>query len=451
MSITEDIRLKFPKEFIFGTATSSYQIEGAWNEDGKGLSIWDVFCEQAGKVLNGETGKVACDHYHRYSEDIDLIKELGVNAYRFSISWPRILPKGEGVVNKSGLLFYDKILDLLNENNIKPWITIYHWDLPQVLQEKGGWESPSIIQSFESYTKIIAEAFKDKVAGWYVLNEPFVSSFVGNAWGIHAPGKMSINDALKVAHHHMLAQGKAIIALRNIIPKNIPVGTVVNVSDQVTFHDTINKDQFLARIKALSNYWFLDPVFFGSYPDVEVKLPFKITPDDQELMKQKIDVLGLNYYSRSVWTPNQSTPHFQGNAIEETSFLTEKKWKIYPHGLYKLIEDISNRYGKIPIQITENGAAFQDVYRDGDPTIIQDDDRIYYLRDHLAEVYRAIKNGFNVNGYFYWSLLDNFEWADGYSMKFGLIEVDPKTLERIPKKSYYYYQDVIKNGGILYP
>ncbi len=451
MDLNTEFRLKFPNDFTWGSATSSYQIEGAWNEDGKGASIWDVFCQKPGAIQNSESGNIACDHYHKYPEDIALIKELGVNSYRLSISWPRILPKGEGEINKSGIAFYDKILTLLNENNIKPWVTIYHWDLPQALQENGGWESPSIIQSFDNYTKVIAESFKDKVAGWYVLNEPFVSSFVGNAWGTHAPGKKSYDAALKVAHHHLLAQGKAIISLRDIVPKHIPVGTVINVSDQVTLHTTKDKSTFLERIKALTNYWFLDPLFFGSYPEVDVKLPFKTTNDEFELMKQDIDVLGINYYSRSIWVPNKQDSHFRGTALQESSFTTEKKWKIYPHGLYKIIEDLSHRYGKINIQITENGAAFQDIYRDGDPSIIQDDDRINYLRDHLAEVYKAIKNGFNVTGYFYWSLLDNFEWADGYSMKFGLIEVDPSTLERKPKKSFYYFKDIIKNGGITYP
>lgn len=451
MTLDSEYKLKFSNDFIWGTATSSYQIEGAWNEDGKGLSIWDVFCQQDGTIENNDSGNVACDHYHKYAEDINLIKDLGVNAYRFSIAWPRILPKGEGEINQAGIKFYDKILDLLNERNIKPWVTIYHWDLPQQLQEKGGWESPSIVQSFNEYTRVLAESFKDKVAGWYVLNEPFVSSFVGNAWGVHAPGKKSYDAALKVAHHHLVAQGKAIITLRDIIPKNIPVGTVVNISDVVTLNDTIEKEKFLDRIKALSYYWFIDPIFFGRYPENNIKLPFKVTSDDLDLMKQKIDVLGINYYSRSIFVPNQSDTHFQGTTLEETSYVTEKKWKIYPHGLYNIIEDLSKRYGKIPIQVTENGAAFQDIYREGNPAIIQDDDRIYYLRDHLAEVYKAIKNGFNVTGYFYWSLLDNFEWADGYSKKFGLIEVDPSTLQRIPKKSYYYYQDIIKNGGISYP
>ena len=444
-------KLKFPENFIWGTATSAYQIEGAWNEDGKGPSIWDTFCQKQGNILNNETGNIACDHYHKYTIDIRLLKELGVKAYRFSISWPRILPKGKGEINKAGIQFYTKLIDQLIEYDIEPWVTLYHWDLPQALQDKGGWESLSTVNAFLEYVKVIGESFKDKVAGWYVLNEPFVSSFIGNAWGVHAPGNKSYNIALKVAHHHLLAQGKAISALREIVPNNIPIGTVVNVSEVTALHDTKDKNKFINRLKDLNLYWFLDPLFFGKYPDSEFKLPFKVNSDDFELMKQKIDVLGINYYFRAIYIPDPSDKHFHAKIMEEKSYVTEKNWKIHPHGLYQIIRDISDRYGKIPIQITENGGAFQDVYRQGNQFNIQDDDRIAYIRDHLAEVYRAIKNGYNVTGYFYWSLLDNFEWADGYSMKFGIIEVDPVSLKRTPKKSFYYYKDVISNNSLIYP
>ena len=278
--------LKFPNNFIWGVATSSYQIEGAWKDDGKGLSIWDTFCQKPGTIHNGDTGNIACDHYHKFKEDIDLIKELGVKAYRLSISWPRILPKGKGDINKPGLKFYDTLLDYLNEKQIKPWVTMYHWDLPQSLQENGGWESRDIIPAFENYAKILAEAFKDKVAGWYILNEPFVSSFLGHAWGSHAPGKKSYESALKVAHHHLVSQGKAIIALRDILSKNVPIGTVINIGDVTTPQDTPNRNEFLNSLDAKSYYWFLDPVFYGKYPDTGEALPFKVTADDYESMKQ---------------------------------------------------------------------------------------------------------------------------------------------------------------------
>ncbi len=445
------VQLKFPKNFLWGTATSAYQIEGAYQDDDKGLSIWDVFCQEPGKIFNGDTGNIACDHYHRYKNDLALIKELGVNAYRFSISWPRILPKGQGKINTIGIKFYDNLIDQLNEAGIQPWVTLYHWDLPQELQNKGGWESPMIIDAFEEYTKLVGESFKDKVAGWYILNEPFVSSFLGNAWGTHAPGKKSYEIALKVAHHHLMAQGKAIIALRDILPKNIPVGTVVNVSNEVTQPSTPNKEKFLSKLKDLTRYWLLDPIYFGKYPDTDYKLPFKVNESDFELIKQKIDILGINYYARSIWIPDENTEYFKGKTIPEASYVTEKKWKIHPYGLFQTIRELSERYGKIPMQITENGAAFEDIWKQGNPEIIQDDDRIVYIRDHLAEVLRAIKNGYNVTGYFYWSLLDNFEWADGYSMKFGIVEVDQKTLKRNPKKSFYYYKDIVKKNSLIYP
>ena len=446
-------KLHLPDRFLWGVATSAYQIEGAWQEDGKGLSIWDVFCQQPETIMNGESGNIACDHFHKFEEDLNLIKMLGVKSYRFSISWPRIMPEGQGKVNPSGIKFYEKILDRLHEFNIQPWVTLYHWDLPQSLQEKGGWESPHIVNAFAEYTRVLAETFQDKISGWYILNEPFVSAFVGNAWGKHAPGKHSYAVALKVAHHHLMAQGKAITILRDIIPKQIPIGTVVDVSGAAaaTLHETKDPDKFVNRIKDLTLYWFLDPLFFGKYPDTDIQLPFNVESSDFELMKQKIDVLGINYYSRSIWVPNPNDPHFQGRILQETSYVTEKKWKIYPYGLYQIIEDLSRRYGNIPIQITENGAAFQDIYRHGNPLIIQDDDRIAYIRDHIAEVYRAIINGYNVTGYFYWSLLDNFEWSDGYSMKFGLVEVDRKTLQRTPKKSFYYYKNIVQNNELVFP
>lgn len=445
------IEIKFPKNFIWGTATSAYQIEGAYQDDEKGLSIWDVFCQEKGKIFNGDTGNIACDHYHRYKDDLALLKELNVNAYRFSISWPRILPRGKGKINENGIRFYENLINQLNEADIQPWVTLYHWDLPQALQEKGGWESPDIINAFEEYTKVIGEKFKDKVAGWYILNEPFVSSFLGYAWGMHAPGKKSYDAALKVAHHHLMAQGKSIMALRDILPKNVPVGTVVNVSNEVTQPSTQNRENFLTKIKNLTRYWFLDPIFLGEYPKTDYKLPFKVNKDDMELIHQKIDVLGINYYSRSIWIPDEDREYFKGKSIPEQAFVTEKKWKIHPNGLFQTIKELSKRYGKIPIQITENGAAFEDIWRQGNPEIIQDDDRIIYIRDHLAEVLRAIKDGYNVTGYFYWSLLDNFEWADGYSMKFGIVEVDQNTLKRTPKKSFYYYKDVVKNNSFIYP
>ncbi|MFW9928536.1 MAG: GH1 family beta-glucosidase [Candidatus Thorarchaeota archaeon] len=445
--------IKFPKKFLWGVATSSYQIEGGWQDDGKGPSIWDIFSQKTGNIINGENADIACDHYHRFEEDIKLIHDLGVPAYRFSISWPRVLPKGQGKVNTKGLKFYEKIIEILNEIGIQPWVTLYHWDLPQALQEKGGWENPLIIKAFEEYTQLIVETFQDKIAGWYVLNEPFVSSFVGNAWGKHAPGKQSYETALKVAHHQLMAQGKSIMILKDFLPHNIPVGTVVDVSASTaaTLSQTKNANSFINRIKTLHLYWFLDPLFFGKYPEIDLDIPFRTNSEDFDVIKQKIDVLGINYYSRNIWIPDMTDTYFQATMQPESSYVTEKKWKIYPQGLYQVIEDISKRYSNIPIQITENGAAFQDIIRVGNPPVIQDDDRIAYIRDHIAEIYRAITNGYNVTGYFLWSLLDNFEWADGYSMKFGIVEVEKNSLNRIPKKSFYYYKDTVTRNEFIFP
>jgi beta-glucosidase len=436
-------RIIYPRDFIWGAAASSYQIEGAWNEDGKGESIWDRFSHTAGNVKNGDTGDTACDHYHRYKEDVALMKELGLRAYRFSISWPRVLPNGRGTINKPGLDFYRRLIDELVSVGIEPWVCLYHWDLPQSLQDEGGWANREIVGHFADYVQLIARELGDKVKKWVILNEPGVVAAVGYLMGVHAPGIKDVNTFLKVSHHQLLAQGKAVQALRNINP-NFEIGTALNLSPVHPISSAKEDEEAASRLDVGWNRWYLDPLFKSEYPPFAERM-INPTKEDLEVIHQPLDFLGVNYYQRTLVAHDPTEPLIAARMVSRNSFLTEMGWEIYPDGLYQILMRLKEEYNNPLVYITENGAAFDDkVTRNGE---VQDDDRIAFLRDHMVAAYRAMKEGARVKGYLVWSIMDNFEWAEGYAKRFGLIHIDYRTLKRIPKKSAHWYKQLITDNG----
>ena len=445
---TTKTEISFPHDFLWGIASSAYQIEGAWNADGKGESIWDRFSHTPGKIMNDDTGDVACDHYHRYPEDVALMKELGVQAYRFSISWPRVLPKGRGAANRSGLNFYRCLVDKLLERGIEPWVCLYHWDLPQALQDEGGWANPNVIQGFADYVRLIALELGDVVKRWVVLNEPRCVAWLGHLTGIHAPGMKNLGLALKVSHNLELAQGRAVQTLRSI-SHNFQVGTVVDLNAIHPISDDKNDRKAASKLDEFWNRWFIDPIFKGEYPPLAEKLGLKPDHEDMEVIKQPLDFLGVNYYTRLLATYDPSDPLVQAKQVKKRTPITEKGWEIYPNGLYEMLMRLRREYGNPLLYVTENGVAFEDNVTKGGK--IQDDDRIAFLRDHIAQAYRAIKEGVRLNGYFIWTIIDNFEWAEGYSQRFGLVQTNYQSLKRTPKKSFYWYKQVIANNGVSFP
>lgn len=440
-------RITYPPEFIWGAAASSYQIEGAWNEDGKEESIWDRFSHTSGNIKNDDSGDIACDHYHRYKEDVALMKELGLRAYRFSISWPRVLPKGRGNINKPGLDFYHRLIDELLGAGIEPWLCLYHWDLPQSLQDKGGWANRDIVQHFASYTALIARQFGDRVKKWVVLNEPAVVAVAGHLLGIHAPGIKDVNAFLKVSHHLLLSQGKAIQVLRDINP-NFEVGTALNLSPVYPISSNSKDQEAASRLDECWNRWYLDPLFKGEYPPFAEKM-INPTKEDMVVIHQPLDFLGVNYYHRLLVAHDPTEPLIGARLIPRSAFVTEMGWEIYPDGMYEILMRLKREYNDPVLYITENGAAFDDkVKRNGE---IQDDDRVAFLRDHMVAAYRALKEGARLRGYLVWSIMDNFEWAEGYVKRFGLVHVDYRTLKRTPKKSAHWYKQLIADNGFTLP
>jgi beta-glucosidase len=440
----------FPQDFIWGTATASYQIEGAYKEDGKGESIWDRFSHSPGKVFKGHTGDVACDHYHRYEEDIKLLKKLGVKSYRLSIAWTRIFPEGRGQVNQKGIEFYKKLINLLIENEITPAVTLYHWDLPQKLQDIGGWTNPEVVESYVDFAKLMFKELGDLVPLWITHNEPWVVSILGNGWGNHAPGIRDFKTALLVAHNLMLSHGKAVKAYREMGFKG-KIGITLNLSP--TYAASVSEEDKLAAglQDGFNNRWFLDPVLKGSYPEDLVQLykekdllpEFKA--EDLSIMSEQTDFLGINYYSRGVIKFNKNGYPLPIDYVQTNNDKTEMGWEIYPEGLYDLLTRLHKDYDGIDIMITENGAAFNDIVnREGQ---VLDDNRLDYIYKHLVQCHNAIEAGVNLKAYYVWSMMDNFEWAEGYAKRFGITYVNYETQERILKKSARWYSEVIKNNG----
>lgn len=441
-------RADFPADFVWGAATAAYQIEGAAQVDGRSPSIWDVFSHTPGKIDNNDNGDIACDHYFRYQEDVALMRKIGLNAYRFSISWPRILPDGVEKLNPKGLDFYSRLVDELLENGIQPYATLYHWDLPQVLEDKGGWSNRDTAYYFAEFADKISRHLGDRVKCWATLNEPGVSAFHGYLTGEHAPGLKSMNKAIRAAHHLLLAHGLAMpILRRNVTGPGTELGITLSF-DWVDPADPAAAN--LAHIKdAWDNRFFLDPVFKGVYPGelfavTNPHLP--VEPDDMSIISAPVDFLGVNYYFRTMvkgWK-DQANMNFE-TGRNDASPHTVMDWEVYPEGLYKLLTRFHQEYHIPKIYITENGAAYKDVVEEeqGEP-FVHDSERLNYLRQHFKVALKAIQEGVPLAGYFVWSLLDNFEWGYGYDKRFGLVYVDYPTQKRIIKDSGFWYQKLLQ-------
>ncbi|MFQ3648653.1 MAG: GH1 family beta-glucosidase [Anaerolineae bacterium] len=439
--------MQFPSDFLWGAATSSYQIEGAVNEDGRGDTIWDVFCRTPGKVANGDTGDVACDHYHRYKDDVALMASLGLKGYRFSVAWSRIFPEGRGRIEPRGLDFYDRLVDELLAHNITPFLTLYHWDLPQALQEIGGWENRDTLSAFAAYADTVSRKLGDRVKHFATHNEPFVIAFVGNLWGIHAPGKQDLAAALLVSHHLMVSHGMAIDALRANVPDG-KHGIVLNFTP--SYPATLSHaDREAARlVDGFNNRWFIDAILRGHYPPDMAQhfgaAMFDIQDGDQALMTRPIDFLGVNYYTRNLVRAGNGM--FKEEYLKTDNEYTDMDWEVYPQALFDLLMRFKAEYHTPELYITENGSAWPDVVAaDGK---VYDDGRERYLRGHLAACWRAIQEGVPLKGYFQWSLLDNFEWAEGYNKRFGMTYVDYATQQRILKQSGHFYQRVVAANAL---
>ena len=439
---------RFPPGFLFGAATSAYQIEGAVDEDGRGPSIWDTFCQVPGAVTHADSGAIACDHYHRLDSDLDLIAGMGLTAYRFSIAWPRIVPDGTGTVSQKGLDFYRRLVDGLHARGIEPAATLYHWDLPQPLQDAGGWTSRDTVSYFCEYAQVVLDSLGDVVPRWVTINEPFCSAMVGHLQGRHAPGIADLTSALTSAHHLLLAHGQAVGIIRRSAP-GARVGITQLFSD-ISAASESDADQAAARrLDGYENRWFLEPVLHGNYPaDMlawygrQVPIDF-IRDGDMQVVAAPTDFLGVNYYETKTVAEDTGEPYHNARVLPRTGSLTAGGLDVSPAGFGRLLRRVHG-YTALPLYITENGAAFHDYV---DPEGGVDDlERVSYLNDHFSETLDAIEAGVDVRGYFVWSLLDNFEWADGYSRRFGLVYVDFGTQARIPKASARWYQRLIATG-----
>jgi beta-glucosidase len=444
--------IAFPDNFRWGAASASYQIEGAWNEDGKGESIWDRFSHTPEKILDGSSGDEACDFYHRYEDDIKIAKQLGIQVFRLSIAWTRIIPGGTGAVSKSGIEYYKKVLRCLRDNNIESAVTIYHWDLPQVLQDRGGWANREIMNWFSEYSKVLFKEFGSLVDYWITLNEPYVTSFAGHWTGEHAPGCRDYSLALSTIHHQLLSHGSAVREYRETGLK-APIGITLNMSAFYPWDPESEIDCELAEISRMQkNDVFADPVYKGEYPQKffeylktkGIKLP-DIHGGDMELISEKTDFFGLNtYYPNRVHFNEKVWPiaaEFKKNKAPHTV----TGWEVCPEGIYDLLVWINSKYQPQKVIITENGAASNDwVSSDGK---VYDPNRQEYLFLYLKAVKRAIENGVPVTGYYLWSFTDNVEWAWGKDRRFGIIYLDYETQKRILKESAFWYANVIKNNG----
>lgn len=445
---------KFPDEFLWGAGTYAYQVEGAAFADGKGESIWDRFCSIPGTILHGDTGLVACDHYHRYREDIQLMKELGLQSYVFSIAWPRVIPQGRGEVNPRGLDFYEQLIDGLLEAGIEPFVTLYHWDLPQALEDAcGGWLSRDTAYAFAEYTDVVTRRLGDRVRRWLTLNEPAVTAFDAYESGEHAPGHRDAREAWHTTHHFLLAHGLAVPIIRANGNPETQVGITLNFTAIHPASDS-PEDRDAARfLDGKLHRWFLDPIFRGQYPDDVAQRLGDFMPEvragDLAIISSPLDYLGANYYTRSVVGASPDGPRAIANFPsfrQEGSEYTTMNWEIYPAGLYEHLARLHRDYHIPNIYIIENGAAFADTVAPGGR--VHDPRRQSYLREHLLQVHRALSEGVPLRGYSIWALMDNFEWSLGYSQRFGITYIDYKTQQRIIKDSGLWYKQVIATGSI---
>ncbi|MFO1393149.1 MAG: GH1 family beta-glucosidase [Steroidobacteraceae bacterium] len=438
--VDHDARLKrrFPPGFVWGAATSAYQIEGATRDDGRGDSIWDAFCRRPGAIKDGSNGDRACDHYHRFEADVDLMASLGIGAYRFSIAWPRVQPLGEGAWSEKGFAFYQRLMERLQNRGIAPYVTLYHWDLPQALQEKGGWTSRDTAHRFVDYAAEVARRLGRGAATIATHNEPWVIATLGHEAGIFAPGQRSQRAAMQASHHLLLSHGLALQALR-AEGVSAPLGIVLN---QSPIHAATDSAEDIAQAHladGLTIRWYMDPLLTGRYPDDVLAFLGEDAPPvrdgDMQIIRQPLDFLGINYYTRNI--SGTGAPLEPKHPDRE---VTAMGWEVFPQGLTELLRRLNADYPLPPLYITENGAAYPDRLADGR---VADVDRIRYLHSHIAALADALDAGVDVRGYFVWSLLDNFEWADGYSKRFGIVYVDYETQRRIPKDSAFWYRDFL--------
>lgn len=448
----------FPQNFLWGAATAAYQIEGAWKEDGKGESIWDRFSHTPGKIENGGTGDVACDHYHRWSEDIALMKSLGLLAYRFSIAWPRLLPAGRGQVNQAGLDFYSRLVDGLLAAGITPLATLYHWDLPQTLQDEGGWPNRATAETFVEYADLVTRHLGDRVKHWITHNEPWVIAFLGHQLGLHAPGWQDWPATIRTAHHVLLSHGWAVPVIRRNSPE-AEVGITLNLAPIVPASASAADFQAARHTDGYLNRWFLDPLYGRHYPadmvadyTAQGRLPAGglsfVQPGDLDVIAVKTDFLGINYYFRTIARADEADTDLL-DIVSPASQVerTDMGWEVYPDGLFDILCRVHFEYQPPKLYVTENGASYGDAPDAAGR--VRDERRLTYLRQHFAAAHRAIQTGVPLAGYFVWSLMDNFEWAKGYNQRFGLVWVDYQTQQRLPKDSAHWYREVIAQNGFL--
>ncbi|MCD9020198.1 GH1 family beta-glucosidase [Cohnella silvisoli] len=442
---------KFPDSFVWGVAASSYQIEGAADRDGRTPSIWDTFSETPGKVYGGHTGALACEHYVRYPEDVRLMAQLGVKHYRFSVSWSRIFPE-KGVLNERGLAFYRSLLEEMEKHGITPLLTLYHWDLPQWIQDEGGWVNRNTIDYYLDYARVMFATFGADVPIWNTINEPWCAAILGYGVGVHAPGHTNWREAIVAAHHLLLASGLAIREYRKFGLTG-RIGITLNLDHNDSATEDERDEAARRRHDGHLNRWFLDPLYKEDYPE-DMKAWYHprigefdfIVPGDMEIIGEPGDFLGVNYYTRTVIREGNDHPVLlTEQVVQEGCEVTDMGWEVHPESLFKLLCRIRDDYADIPIYITENGAAQDDHMVDGK---IEDADRIRYLQAHLEQALRFIRIGGNLQGYYLWSFLDNFEWAYGYGKRFGIIHVDFGTQIRTPKQSAYWYRNVMLAGGL---
>jgi beta-glucosidase len=443
--------VRFPEGFVWGAGTAAYQIEGATRVDGRGESIWDRFVETPGNVVNGDTGERACEHYYRWREDLELMQSLGLQSYRFSIAWPRIQPDGRGRPNQKGLDFYRRLVQGLLEREIEPFPTLYHWDLPQALEDEGGWSSRSVVSRFAEYAEIVFEALGDIAQLWTTHNEPWVTSILGYATGTKAPGATDWSRALRAAHHALVAHGAAVQVYRATGQQG-RIGITLDPRAVQPATDSADDRAAAWRLDGHHNRWFLDPIFRGSYPEDMLELyernvgPFDaVLEGDLELTSAPIDFLGVNFYRPDVVEADRSDGVLGLGPVELDVEQTAIGWPVVPETLTDLLVRLRRDYGDIPLMVTENGAAFDDRL-DGDD-VVDDSQRVAYINGHLEAIRQAIAAGVDVRAYYVWSLLDNFEWELGYGTRFGIVYVDYETQRRIPKESAHWYRRVIAGNG----
>lgn len=438
--------IEFPKEFVWGASTSSYQIEGAWNEDDKGRSIWDTFTQTTTKIKGNHTGNRACNHYHLYKNDVVLMKSLGLQAYRFSTAWTRLFPQGGGKANAKGRDFYDRLIDEIAASDIDPWLCFYHWDLPQVLQDKGGWQNRDTVYYFADYAAYVAEAYGDRVKHFIAINEANVATLLGHLMGIHAPGLTDLRASVSATHHFNLATGMTVERLRSM-NATWQLGTILNLQPIHPEKDTDEDIEASLMFDAIQNKNFLNPLLKGRYPDLTSDMmSLELQNGDMEQIKQPLDFLGLNYFTRILIKADSSSLVGMSQAEPpKGAKVTDMDWEVHPDAFYEQLTQLKNDYGNPKLFITENGAAFPDEL--SPRGAVHDKQRISYLEQHLVSLKRALDEGANIAGYFVGSLMDNFEWSEGYTKRFGLTYIDYETQERIPKDSFKWYQNVIRENG----